>query len=110
MTRRARLRASLEPGIRRILAGISAATAAIAHVPPAWRRPRRLMLMGALLLVAIALIVSAWPTTPRHLAPRTKVFQIDHRVALRFVHSTGSVREGRAGWSGQHYREAERHH
>jgi hypothetical protein len=117
VTNRARQRASPEPTFRRILAGISAAIATMrskassrslaalveAHVPPAWRRPRRLMLVGALLLAAIALIIVTRPaatTTPRHPAPGTTVFQIDHRVVLRFVHSAGRVHVS-AGPDGQ---------
>src|SRR5260370_37375994 len=83
----ARQKAGLELPFRRALAGTSAAMAAArnkassgslaafveAHVPPAWRRPRRLMLVGAL-LVAVALIIATWPaTTPRHPAPGTTV-------------------------------------
>jgi hypothetical protein len=115
LTDRARQRASLESAFRRILAGISAAIASMrskassssfaawaeAHVPPAWRRRRRLMLVGAL-LGAIAVIIATWPgaTTPRHPAPGTTVFQIGNRVVLRFVHSAGSVHVS-AGPDGQ---------
>jgi hypothetical protein len=113
VTKRARQKASPESAFRRVLAGSSALTAAIrskasssslaalveVHIPPAWRRPRRLMVLGALLAV-IALIIATWPTTPRHPAPGTKVFQIGQRVVLRFVHSTGSVHV-RAGPDGQ---------
>ena len=106
LTNRGGLRASFESTSRRMLAGISAAIATIrsqassgslaamveAHVPPAWRRPRRLMLASALLVAAIALIIAVWPAAaPRHPAPGTTVFQIDHQVVLRFVHSAGSV-------------------
>src|SRR5258708_9615671 len=108
VTNRARQRASPEPAFRRILAGISAAIATMhskasssslsawedAHIPPAWRRPRRLGLVGAL-LAAIALIIATRPgaTTmpPRHPAPGTTVFQTGQRVVLRFVHSAGRV-------------------
>ena len=62
-----------------------------AHVPPAWRRPRRLLFVGALVLVIIALIVTSRSTTPRHPAPGTTVFPVGNQVVLRFVHSTGSV-------------------
>jgi hypothetical protein len=107
-SKRARQRAG------RLLAGSSAAIATMrrkastsslaawvrAHVPPAWRRPRRLMLLGAVLLVVIALIISTRPTISRHPAPGTTVFPIGHRVVLRFVHSTGSVHV-RAGPDGQ---------
>jgi hypothetical protein len=102
----ARKRASLERAFRRIVAGTSAAMAAMrakastgslaafvaAHVPPAWRRPRRLMLLGAVLLVAAAFIIVTRPAaTTTHPAPGTTVFPIDHQVVLRFVHSAGSV-------------------
>jgi hypothetical protein len=59
-----------------------------------------LTVVGALLLAAIALIIATWPSMSPRLAPGTKVFQIDHRVVLRFVHSTGSVHM-RAGPDGQ---------
>jgi Putative adhesin len=108
VTTRARQRAN------RILAGSSAAIATMrrkaasgslaawlrAHVPAAWRRPRRLMLVGAVLLVVIALIITTRPTISRHPAPGTTVFPIGQRVVLRFVHSTGSVHV-RAGPDGQ---------
>jgi hypothetical protein len=74
-----------------------------AHVPPAWRRPRRLVLAGAVLLAAILLIIATRPpatTMPRHPAPGTTVFQVGQRVVLRFVHSTGSVHVS-AGPDGQ---------
>jgi hypothetical protein len=74
-----------------------------AHVQPAWRRPRRLVLVGAVLLAAIALIIATRrpaTTTPRHPAPGTTVFQVGQRVVLRFVHSTGSVHVS-AGPDGQ---------
>jgi hypothetical protein len=115
LTSWARHRASLERAFRRITAVISAAMVTMrrkassspvapfveAHVPPAWRRPRRLMLVGGLLLVAIALIIGTWPAaTTRHPAPGTTVFQVDHQVVLRFVHSAGSVHVS-AGPDGQ---------
>jgi hypothetical protein len=108
----AQQRASLEATVRRTLVGIAAAIATMrrkalssslavllaawveAHVPPAWRRKRRLMLVGALLLATIVLIVVTRPvstTMPSHPAPGTTVFQIDHRVVLRFIHSAGRV-------------------
>lgn len=71
-----------------------------AHVPPAWRRPRRLMLVGALLLAVIALIIGTSSTGPRYPAPGTTVFQVGDQVVLRFVHSTGSV-QVRPGPGGQ---------
>jgi hypothetical protein len=59
----------------------------------AWRRPRRLLLAGALLVAAIALFIATRPAaTPRHPAPGTTVFAVGDHVVLRFVHSTGSVR------------------
>ncbi|HYK32211.1 MAG TPA: DUF4097 family beta strand repeat-containing protein [Streptosporangiaceae bacterium] len=58
---------------------------------PAWRRPRRLMLAGALLLIVVLFIVTR-STTSRHPAPGTTVFAVGQRVVLRFVHSAGSVR------------------
>src|SRR5260221_7249766 len=116
VTNRARQRASPEPAFRRILAGISAAIATMrskasssslsawveAHIPPAWRRPRRLVLVGAL-LAAIALIIATRPgaTTmpPLHPAPGTTGFQTGQRVVLPFVHSAGRV-HGTAGPDG----------
>jgi hypothetical protein len=104
-TDKARLTADLNAAVRRMFAGASAAIAAMhgkvssgslgalveARIPPAWRRPRRLILVGAL-LAAIVLIIVTRPTTfQHHPAPGTTVFQVGHRVALRFVHSTGSV-------------------
>src|SRR5258708_26079184 len=109
-TDRARQRASLVPAFRRILAGISGAISAAiasmrskassssfaawaeAHVPPAWRRRRRLMLVGALLgAIAVIIATPPAPTTPRHPAPGTTGFQIYKRVGLRCVHSAGRV-------------------
>jgi hypothetical protein len=58
-----------------------------------------LILAGALLLVAIVLVVTR-PTMLRHPAPGTTVYPIGHQVKLRFVHSTGSVHL-RAGPAGQ---------
>jgi hypothetical protein len=103
-----RQRATRQAAFRRMLAASSAAITTMrrkessgslaawveAHVPPAWRRPRRLVLVGAVLLAAIVLIIATRPpatTVPRHPAPGTTVFQVGQRVALRFVHSTGSV-------------------
>lgn len=103
-TRGARRGASPEPAVRRIHAARSALAVWVeAHVPPAWRRPRRLVLAGASLLAAVALIIATRPpatTLPRHPAPGTTVFQVDQRVVLRFVHSTGSVHVS-AGPDGQ---------
>jgi hypothetical protein len=67
-----------------------------AYVPREWRRPRRLMLAGALLLAVAGFIIATRPaattTMPSHPAPGTTVFPIaNNQVVLRFVHSTGSV-------------------
>src|SRR5260221_6792922 len=106
LTNRARQRAGAETAFRRILAGSSAAFATVrskasssslsalveAHVPPAWRRPRRLTLVGALLLAVVLLIITTKPAaTPRHPAPGTTGFPICHHVVPRLVHFTGSV-------------------
>jgi hypothetical protein len=94
-----------ESAFRRLLTGSSAAIAATrgqaparfaalaAHVPPQWRRPRRLMLAGAVLLAVVLLIITTRPApVPRHPAPGTTVFPLGgNQVVLRFVHSTGSV-------------------
>jgi len=85
--------------MRRKASSSSLAAWVRAHVPAAWRRPRRLMLVGAVLIV-IALIITTRPTISRHPAPGTTVFPIGNRVVLRFVHSTGSVHV-RAGPDGQ---------
>jgi hypothetical protein len=117
VTNRARQRASRQAAFRRILAAGSAAIAAMrgkasssslaawveAHVPPAWRRPRRLVLVGALLLAVIVFFIATRPpatTMPRHPAPGTTVFPVGQQVVLRFVHSTGSVHVS-AGPDGQ---------
>jgi hypothetical protein len=103
-TQKPGLRASAESAFRQILAGIAAGIATVrskasssslaswveAHVPPAWRRPRRLILVGAAVAV-IALIIVTRPTSPRSPPAGTKVFQVGNQVALRFVHSAGSV-------------------
>ena len=95
----------LESAFRRLLSGRSAAIAATrgkaparlaalaARVPPQWRRPRRLMLVGAVLLALVVLIFASSPAPlPRHPAPGTTVFPVGgNQVVLRFVHSTGSV-------------------
>jgi hypothetical protein len=85
---------------RRNLTRSSLAAFVEAHVPPAWRRPRRLLLVGALIVAVIALIIGTRSTAPpRHPAPGTTVFPVGNQVVLRFVHSTGSVqvRPGPAG-------------
>src|SRR5260221_3228761 len=106
LTNRARLRAGAETAFRRILAGSSAAFATIrskasssslsalvqAHVPPAWRRPRRVTLVGALLLAAVVLIITMRPSaTPRHPAPGTTVFPIGYHVVVPLVHPTARL-------------------
>lgn len=78
---KSRRRASPELAFRRVLAAI----------PPGWRRPRRLILVGALLGVVIALILTR-SSGPSHPAPGTTVFPVGPQVVLRFVHSAGSVR------------------
>lgn len=67
---------------------------------PAWRRPRRLMLVGGLVAVLVALIIATRSTGPSHPAPGTTVFPVGQQVTLRFVHSAGSVRL-KAGSGGQ---------
>jgi hypothetical protein len=62
-----------------------------AHIPPAWRRPRRLLLLAALLAVIVVIIVTRPAAAPSHPAPGTTVFPVGNQVALRFVHSAGSV-------------------
>jgi hypothetical protein len=71
-----------------------------AHVPPTWRRPRLLLLVGALLLLVIAVIIGRGSTGPSHPAPGTTVLPVGDQVVLRFVHSTGSVQVS-AGPTGQ---------
>jgi hypothetical protein len=117
VTSGAQQKPSAETAFRRMLAASSAAVATVrgkassssaaawvqAHVPPSWRRPRRLLLAGAALLAVAALIFATRPPAtvlPRHPAPGTTVFQVGQRVVLRFVHSTGSVHVG-AGPDGQ---------
>jgi hypothetical protein len=104
VTEKARQTAGPKAAWRRIVVGMSAAVAAMrwktsstslgtvveARIPPAWRRPRRLILLAALVL-AVVLIIVTRPSTQPHPAPGTKVFPVGNRVTLRFVHSTGSV-------------------
>jgi hypothetical protein len=47
--------------------------------------------MGALLLIVVLIIVTRPATFRSHPAPGTTVFQVGNRVALRFLHSAGSV-------------------
>jgi Putative adhesin len=91
--------------LRHIFAGIAAAIAAVrgkassssltalvmTRIPSAWRRPRRLILVGALLLAIVLIIVTRPAAFQPHPAPGTTVFQVGNRVVLRFVHSAGSV-------------------
>src|SRR5215469_13522680 len=79
---KARQRASPQVAFRRVIAAI----------PRAWRRPRRLILVGALLVIVIAFIIGRSSTGPSQPAPGTTVFPVGQRVVLRFVHSAGSVR------------------
>lgn len=90
---------------RRLVARISAAMASMrekatssslaawveARIPPAWRTPRQLIIMGVLVLVIVLIIVTRATAFQSHPAPGTTAFQVGSRVALRFVHSTGSV-------------------
>jgi hypothetical protein len=78
--------------MRSKIAGSSLAAQVEAHVPPEWRRPRRLVLVGGILAVLIVVIIGNLPrSTVRHPAPGTTVFPISNQVVLRFVHSAGSV-------------------
>jgi len=90
---------------RRVVARIPAAMASMrekassssmaawleARIPPAWRSPRQLLIIGALLLVIVLIIVTRATAFQSHPAPGTTAFQVGSRVVLRFVHSTGSV-------------------
>ena len=90
-----RMRAGISAAIesmRRKVAGTSLAAKVEAHVPPEWRRPRRLAVVGGIVAVIIVLIIGNMPRgTARHPAPGTTVFPISNQVVLRFVHSAGSV-------------------
>jgi len=90
--------------VRRFIAAISAVTMTIrsngssssvaarakSRIPPAWRRPRRLILAGTVLAI-IAIIVATRSTSRQPPPAGTRVFPIGNQVALRFLHSTGSV-------------------
>src|SRR5215469_14435561 len=105
VTDKARQIAGPHSALRRMFAAICAAFASMrgkasssslaakvkARIPPAWRRPRRMILVGALLLVIVLIIVTRSATLQPHPAPGTTVFQVGNRVVLRFAHSTGSV-------------------
>jgi hypothetical protein len=98
-------RQSARAQAKRIFAGTAAAIAAVwrkasssslaakfeARVPPEWRRPRRWILIGAVVLAVVLIIVTRATTIQRHPAPGTTVFPVGNRVVLRFVHSNGSV-------------------
>jgi hypothetical protein len=90
-----RMRAGISGAIesmRRKLTGTSLAAKVEARVPPEWRRPRRLALVGGVVAVLIVLIIANLPRgTARHPAPGTTVFPIGSQVVLRFAHSAGSV-------------------
>jgi hypothetical protein len=104
-TDKARQTVGLKVAARRMWAGVSGAIATMhgkvssgslgalvqARIPPAWRRPRRLILIGALLVAIVLIIVTAPATLQHRPAPGTTVFQVGNRVVLRFVHSAGSV-------------------
>src|SRR5215469_13319814 len=78
--------------MRREVTGTSLAAKVKARVPPQWRRPRRLALVGGGVAVLIVLIIANLPSgTTRHPAPGTTVFPISNQVVVRFVHSAGSV-------------------
>src|SRR5258708_25939584 len=78
LTNRARQRAGAKTAFRRILAGSSAAFATMrskasssslsalveAHVPPAWRRPRRVTLAGAVPLARLVVLHTNKPAAP----------------------------------------------
>src|SRR5215469_12842984 len=90
---------------RRMLADISDAIASVrekaassalvarveASIPPARHRPRRLILLGVLLLAIVVITLTRVTAFQSHPAPGTTAFQVGNRVMLRFVHSTGSV-------------------
>jgi hypothetical protein len=84
----ARRKASSSSLITRMEARI---TRVEARIPPEWQRPRRLILIGALVLAVVLIIVTRPTAIQRHPAPGTTVFQVGNRVVLRFLHSTGSV-------------------
>jgi DUF4097 and DUF4098 domain-containing protein YvlB len=89
----AALEAHVPPDWRRPRRLMIVLAALEAHVPPKWRRPRRLMIVVAVLLALVVLIIGTKPAPlPRHPAPGTTVFPLGgNQVVLRFVHSTGSV-------------------
>jgi hypothetical protein len=105
LTDKKRLSARAQAMLRCIFAGISAAFATMfrrasssslaarleGRIPPEWRRPRRWILIGAVVLAIVLIIVTRATTIQRHPAPGTTVFPAGNRVVLRFVHSNGSV-------------------
>ena len=100
-----RLSARAREALRATFAGISAVIATMvrkasssslaakleARVPPEWRRPRRWVLIGAVVLAVVLIIVTRATTIQRRPAPGTTVFSVGNQVVLRFVHSNGSV-------------------
>ena len=100
-----RLRARLDAACHRALAEISAVLALLSskatlsslsswvesRVPPAWRRPRRLLFVAAFLVVIVLILIGKSAAPPRRPPPGTAVFHVGNQVAIQFVHSTGSV-------------------
>jgi len=105
MTDKARQTSGPQSALRRMFASISAATGTLrrqaassslaalreVRIPQSWRRPRRLILIGAVLLAIVLIFVTRSGTFNPHPAPGTTVFHVGDRVVLRFVHSTGNV-------------------
>ena len=103
--RKAKQTSGPESALRRMFAVISSAAVALrrkalsgslaalgeARVPLPWRRPRRLILIGAVVLAIVLIFVTRSGTFNSHPAPGTTVFHVGNRVVLRFVHSTGDV-------------------
>jgi len=77
--------------LRRKASSSSSAALGEARISPSWRRPRRLILIGAVLLAIVLIFVTRSTTFNSHPAPGTTVFHVGNRVLLRFVHSTGNV-------------------
>jgi hypothetical protein len=88
----ARISAAIAPFREKASASSSSLAARVeARIPPAWRRPWRLILFGVLLLLIVLIIVTRATAFQPHPAPGTTAFQVGNRVVLRFAHSTGSV-------------------